>query len=346
MNSQKWFPISKPLEETVENAAASRSSSFLPIIVGTVFKIDHSESICFRFHTKDVPWLKIIVSETHSAINCREQSSRRQALPSVRSLFTPHRWRRSYFKSSNSFGKLQTDWSSLKIARSLSLRNLPISVGRSVRCLALDKREENKVYSRIGKVSGDQPFDRVIQPDRFFDQRHIDLMQFTEKPSNALRYARITNFWDDQRLSLGEKKDNHTEIYSEEVWNQEGESPTDDVALELYLFNDRGARELAVSLFCDTVVSPLSIPFPPIRPLANIPRSPRDRSSTVHCSLPLSIDYYTHTHEEHWLTSMNSSKRPFGKIPCTRGPNFRSESRVHTTLSINKVPRCFWCASP
>lgn len=46
------------------------------------------------------------------------------------------------------------------------------------------------------------------------------------------------------------------------------------------------------------------------------------------------------------FTSTNSSIRPSGRIPWIWGPNFRSDSTVQTTLSINNVPRCFWCASP
>ena len=56
------------------------------------------------------------------------------------------RW--SHLRSSNSFGKLQTDRSSSKIVRSLSLGNLLRSTGRSVRCLAEKSKERKASLSR------------------------------------------------------------------------------------------------------------------------------------------------------------------------------------------------------
>lgn len=95
--------MSNPLEKKPRSHFDRLRNSILPIIVRTVFKINHSEIFQVGFETKNISWLKIIVCETNGTIDSREKLSKKNSFD------FEEKCRRFYFRFLNSSEKLQTD---------------------------------------------------------------------------------------------------------------------------------------------------------------------------------------------------------------------------------------------
>ena len=253
MCSQKWFPISKPLDGNRIFPHVALLPSDLPIVVRTIFKINHSECIRFCFESKNISWLKIIVRKTDGTVHCD------QCFPEMTGP-NGHRWDDRWLNDLLQFfefGRKITYGTQLLINMSI-----------------LFDFEFRQIRGKISDVS------KSGASDEYGWKRTVER---TVRLCAKARWA---------------------------LW-----------------------REACLSGAILPTIDPSSsrLPVHELRRLTTIPPTRKIRGQEW---------------GEKTNTSTNSSTRPSGKIPWMCGPSFRSDRTVQMTLSIRRVPRCFWWASP